>query len=178
VLDVRLPKKDGFSVVEIVRSQGVATPILMLTASDAVQDRVRGLELGADDYLTKPFALAELVARVRALTRRATKRSIATFQCGDLVLDTTEHKVSRRGVAIELSAKQFLLLLALLKLGREVATRSMLLRDVFGYSFDPGTNIVDVHVAQLRKRIDRAAEPSLIETVRGVGYRMAETKSV
>ena len=175
VLDGRLPGLGGLDVLAQARAAGVRTPVLMLTARDAVPDRVRGLELGADDYLTKPFAFAELVARVRAITRRggAGAPAEARLAWRDLALDVPEHRVTRAGAAIDLSAKQFALLEALLRHGRAVASRSMLLREVFGYSFDPGTNIVDVHVAQLRKRIDRAGEASLVETVRGVGYRMA-----
>jgi DNA-binding response OmpR family regulator len=175
VLDARLPSMDGFTVVEKTREAGIETPILMLTARDGLQDRVRGLELGADDYLTKPFAFAELLARVRAISRRAApKKTTTVFSWGEITLDAVEHRVTRDGAPIELSARQFQLLLALLRHGREIVTRSMLLRDVFGYGFDPGTNIVDVHIMQLRRRIDRPGTPSLIETVRGVGFRLAE----
>jgi DNA-binding response OmpR family regulator len=188
ILDGRLPGLDGFDVLADARAKGVAIPILMLTARDAVTDRVRGLELGADDYLVKPFAFAELLARVRALLRRSTNAAgpgsaeskapaRATATWADIVVDPVEYKVTRAGASIELSAKQFLLFATLVSHGREVLSRRWLLAEVFGYSYDPGTNIVDVHIAQLRRRLDRPGEASCIETVRGVGYRMAEPRN-
>ena len=172
ILDVELPKMDGFVVLESARRAGIALPILMLTARDAVDDRVRGLELGADDYLPKPFAFAELLARLRALLRRNVPQQMGTLRARDLELDPAAHRVCRRGEPLALSQKQFAILEFLLRHPGQVVTRAMILGRVFGQAFDPGTNVIDVHVAQLRRKIDRAGEPSLIEAVRGVGYRM------
>ena len=172
ILDVMLPGVDGFFVLARARAAGVKTPVLMLTARDAVRDRVRGLDQGADDYLTKPFAFAELLARVRALLRRQAPERAATLRCGDLELDVAAHSVTRGGASIGLSQKQFALLEFLMRHPGEVVSRGMILQQVFGYAFDPGTNLVDVHVAHLRQKVDREDAESLIQTVRGVGYRM------
>src|SRR5262249_35061177 len=134
--------------------------------------RVHGLELGADDYLIKPFAFAELLARIKALLRRRTGKAPRRLSFGDLDLNVDAHRVTRAGVAVELSAKQFSLLEFLLRHADDVVLRGMILEHVFGYSYDPGTNIVDVHIAHLRQKIDRGGERSLIRTVRGVGYQM------
>ena len=171
VLDVRLPLRDGFDVLADARAVGVNTPVLMLTARDAVEDRVRGLSLGADDYLVKPFAFAELAARVAAVARRgAPKRE--RERIGHLELDSAAHRVLSDGKELELSAKQYALLEFLVRHRGEVVSRSMILRQVFGYSFEAVSNIVDVHISSLRQKIDRPGEPSLIVTVRGVGYRL------
>src|SRR5262249_6378757 len=152
------------------RAQGVATPILLLTARDAVPDRVEGLRRGADDYLTKPFAFAELLARLDALTRRLRpKESIQRL--GALQLDPSAHRVTLGGNEVSLSEKQFALLEFLLRHAGKVVTRQMVLAEVFGYNFDPGTNIVDVHIGHLRQKI----APTQITTVRGVGYRLEAT---
>jgi two-component system OmpR family response regulator len=173
VLDVMLPRLDGFAVVEQARAAGVTTPILLLTARDAVPDRVEGLRRGADDYLSKPFAFAELLARLEALSRRGAPRpSEPVVRAGDLTLDRTSHKVTLAGRALALSEKQFALLDFLLRHRGQVVTRRMVLQQVFGYAFDPGTNLVDVHVGHLRQKIDVAGKPSRITTVRGVGYRL------
>jgi two-component system OmpR family response regulator len=174
LLDVMLPDKDGFQVLEQARVARVATPILMLTARDAIPDRVRGLMSGADDYLTKPFAFAELLARLHVIARRKVPgASPARLRAGALELDLATRLVTRAGVPVSLSASQFALLEHLVRHRGEVVSREIFLRDVFGYKFDPGTNIVDVHVSHLRRRIDGGQPPSLIETVRGVGYRVA-----
>jgi DNA-binding response OmpR family regulator len=170
ILDLLLPKLDGFSVLEKARAAGVTAPILILTARDAVPDRVEGLRRGADDYLIKPFAFAELSARLEALTRRA--RPEVVLRAGDLVLDTAARRVTLDGKELALSEKQFALLGFLLRHGGRVVTRAMVLEEVFGYGFDPGTNIVDVHIGHLRQKIDRPGAPSRITTVRGVGYRL------
>ena len=173
VMDVMLPGGDGFAVLEAARKESIAIPIIMLTARDAVEDRVRGLRLGADDYLIKPFAFAELVARMEALGRRALpKRESTVLRAGDLVLDRTAHRVTIAGKVVELSARQFALLEFFLLHPGKVVSRAMILESVFGYGFDPGTNIVDVHVLNLRLRIDTPEVPSRIETIRGVGYRL------
>jgi two-component system OmpR family response regulator len=174
VLDVLLPGRDGFAVLAAARAAGVATPILLLTARDAVPDRVHGLELGADDYLTKPFAFAELLARLNARMRRGAAGKPATrLRWGPLELDAVAHQVTLAGETIELSARQFALLEYLLRHQGEVVTRATLLDRVFGYAYDPGTNIVDVHVMHLRKRLGVAAA-SLVSSVRGVGYRVSD----
>jgi DNA-binding response OmpR family regulator len=173
VLDVLLPGRDGFAVLESARAAGVTTPIVLLTARDAVPERVRGLELGADDYLTKPFAFAELVARLHARMRRGAARPTGRLRWGALELDTVAHQVTVAGERIELSARQFSLLEYLLRHQGEVVTRATLLDRVFGYAYDPGTNIVDVHVMHLRKRLGVAAA-ALVTSVRGVGYRVGD----
>jgi len=178
ILDVLLPRLDGFGVLERLRAGGSTLPVLMLTARDDVPSRVRGLNLGADDYLVKPFAFAELLARIRALLRREAGSREDRLRCGELELDPLEHRVWCRGEPVELSTKQFALLELLLRNPGHVVSRAMILERVWGYTFDPGTNLVDVHIAHLRQKIDGAAPPSLIQTVRGVGYRVGvhETK--
>jgi DNA-binding response OmpR family regulator len=182
VLDVRLPKLDGFSVLEQARAAGVTLPILVLTAQDETSDRVRGLNLGADDYLVKPFAFAELLARIQAVLRRSPPASkgrggaparAAVLECADLRLDPGTHRFTRAGTEIALSQKQFALLEYLLRHGEAVVTREQILRDLWGYEFDPGTNVVDVHVASLRSKIDRDGKASYIRTIRGAGYAMS-----
>lgn len=175
VLDVNLPTAtcDGFAVLQGSRAAGCLTPILLLTARDAVADRVRGLNLGADDYLIKPFAFAELLARLRALFRRGTPQRRSLLSIGPLTLDPIAHEVRVGEQRIEVTQKQFALLEYLLLRRGEIVTRSMLLSGVWGYSFDPGTNLVDVHIGQLRRRIEQqSGHPCPIETVRGVGYRI------
>jgi DNA-binding response OmpR family regulator len=173
VLDVLLPGRDGFSVLETARGEGVATPIVLLTARDGVPDRVRGLSLGADDYLTKPFAFAELLARLHARMRKTSQAGARRLAWGPLALDTVAHEVAFAGEKIELSARQFALLEYLLRHPGEVVTRATLLEHVFGYAYDPGTNIVDVHIMHLRKRLGPAAA-TLVTSVRGVGYRVGD----
>ncbi len=171
ILDIQLPKQDGFAVLAQARAAGVTTPILVLTARDAVSDRVRGLREGADDYLTKPFAFVELLARLEALVRRGGARHGDVIVRGALRVCVSAHQVQVGEVPAELTPKQFSLLLLLLRHEGEVVTRSMLLRTVWGYSFDPGTNIVDVHIAQLRRKLEQAGAENVIHTIRGVGYR-------
>lgn len=170
ILDINLPTQDGFSVLAAARSAGVCTPILVLSARDAVADRVRGLQGGADDYLTKPFAFAELLARLHALVRRGGARHGDVILRGSLELCLSAHRVRVAGTAVELTPKQFAILAMLLRHEGEVVTRTMLLRSVWGYTFDPGTNVVDVHVAQLRRKLDQAGAVDAILTIRGVGY--------
>ncbi len=173
VLDVMLPGLDGFRVAEQARAAGVRTPILMLTARDAVADRVEGLRRGADDYLVKPFAFAELLARLEALTRRAAPHE-QKLRAGDLEVDPGACRVSVGKRQVALSHKQLALLEFLLRHRGQVVTRAMVLDEVFGYSFEPGTNIVDVHIGHLRQKIDVPGRPSRITTVRGVGYRFED----
>ena len=171
VLDVLLPAMDGFSALEAARQRGIVTPILLLTARDAVEDRVRGLQLGADDYLVKPFAFAELLARLQAIHRRAGPHRETVLSAGNVTIDPTAHRVLVGDEAVLLSAKQFALLELLLRHRGQVVTRAMILERVFGYSFPTNTNIVDVHISNLRQKLALPACRLRIETVRGVGYR-------
>ncbi|MEO6951721.1 MAG: response regulator transcription factor [Polyangia bacterium] len=170
ILDLQLPVLDGLSLLRSARARGVTTPVLVVTARDAVPDRVEGLRGGADDYLTKPFAFAELVARLEVLVRRAP--IAAPTRVGDLELDLVARKVTVASHEVVLSEKQFALLAFLVKHAGQVVARATVLQAVFGYDFDPGTNIVDVHILHLRKKIDTVGEPSRIASVRGVGYRL------
>ena len=168
-----LPQRDGIEVCRILRDGGLRTPILMLTARDAVEDRVRGLDSGADDYLVKPFAFAELLARLRALTRRETIVSGSVLQVDDLKLDTTTLEVSRQGAAILLTTKQCRLLEYLMRHPNQVLTRTMIAEHVWNYEFDNATNVIDVHIRNLRRKIDDPFSSKLIQTVRGAGYRIS-----
>ncbi|GAB6064735.1 heavy metal response regulator transcription factor [Deferrisoma palaeochoriense] len=174
VLDLMLPGLDGFRFIQKLRGQGIATPILVLTARDSVSDKVKGLDLGADDYLTKPFAFAELLARIRALLRRGTPQASPVLQVADLTLDPAARRVTRAGRSIELTAKEFALLEYFLRNAGRVLTRTMILEHVWDQSFDSYTNVVDVYVNYLRKKVDQGFEPKLIHTVRGVGYVLRE----
>jgi heavy metal response regulator len=174
ILDVMLPVRDGNEVCRLWRRQGVRAPVLMLTARDAVEDRVNGLDSGADDYLVKPFAFAELLARVRALSRREIALSGNELQVGDLVLDTAMHQVCRNGAPIELTAKEFALLEYLMRHPDQVFSRSVISEHVWNYEFDSVTNVIDVHIKNLRRKVDGPFEKKLIHTVRGVGYRISD----
>ena len=171
VVDVMLPGRDGLSLVQQLRREGVSTPVLVLTAKRSVDDRVRGLQIGADDYLTKPFALPELLARVHALVRRATGVTEAAQLCvADLTLDRLTRRVERQGRAIDLRPREFALLELLMRNAGRVVSKTMILSHVWDFNFDPGSNVVDVLVFRLRDRIDRGFAPPLLHTVRGVGY--------
>lgn len=173
ILDVMLPVRGGIEVCRLLRGQGVRTPVLMLTARDAVEDRVLGLDSGADDYLVKPFAFAELLARLRALSRREPALLGNELRAGDLVMDTATRAVSRAGVALELTAKEFALLEYLMRHPNQVLTRTTIAEHVWNYDFDNATNVIDVHVKNLRRKVDQPFETSLIQTVRGAGYRIS-----
>lgn len=173
VLDVMLPVRDGIEVCRELRGRGVQTPVLMLTARDAVEDRVRGLDSGADDYLVKPFAFAELLARLRALARRERSVSGARLQVGELVLDTTTREVFRQGRATDLTSKEYALLEYLMRHPNQVLTRTMIAEHVWNYDFDNATNVIDVHVRNLRRKMDDSFPDKLIHTVRGAGYRIS-----
>ncbi len=168
--DLMLPKRDGYSVVAELRRTGRQMPVLLLTARDAVDARVRGLDLGADDYLAKPFAFAELLARVRALLRRAPLRPADVYVVGDLICDPRTRRVERAGRRIDLSPKEFALLQFLLERAGEVVSRTVIAEGVWDMSFDSDTNIVDVQIRRLRRKVDVEGAPLLIHTVRGVGY--------
>jgi two-component system OmpR family response regulator len=172
VLDVLLPGADGFETCRRIREAGRWTPILMLTARDAVDDRVRGLDVGADDYLTKPFSFSELLARLRALIRRGAPERPATIAIGGLTLDPSSHEVRRGDAAIELTAKEFALLEYFMRHPGQALTRSRLLEHVWDFAYDGDSNVVDVFVRQLRDKVDRPFDTSSIETIRGVGYRL------
>jgi DNA-binding response OmpR family regulator len=170
VLDVMLPKGDGFGVLKALRQEGLRMPVLMLTARDAVGDRVTGLDLGADDYLSKPFAFEEFLARVRALLRRGGAGSAPVLRLADLTLDPATREVRRGARRVELTAREHTLLEYFLRNAGRVLTRPMLAQHVWGLDFDPESNVVDVYVGYLRRRIEGPGERRLLHTVRGVGY--------
>ncbi len=178
VLDVGLPDSDGFSVCHHLRRRGCWVPVLMLTALDAVDHRVRGLDVGADDYLVKPFAFAELVARVRALLRRGAEPRPTTLSVGDLELDPASRTVSRAGVAIGLTAKEFALLEYFMRHGGEALSRTRLVDHVWDSAYDGDLHVVNVYVAYLRDKIDRPFGRASLQTIRGVGYRLHDDQLV
>jgi two-component system OmpR family response regulator len=171
IVDLMLPRRDGLSMIEELRRRTVSTPVLILSARRSVDDRVRGLQTGGDDYLTKPFAFAELLARVQALMRRATRSpEPAALTVADIHLDLLSRRVTRGGIAIDLRPREFALLEYLMRNAGRVISKTMILSHVWEYNFDPQTNIVDVLVSRLREKIDRPFERKLLHTVRGVGY--------
>ena len=174
VLDIMLPGRDGLGVLKQLRARKNATPVLLLSARGEVNERVEGLNSGADDYLPKPFALVELVARVRALTRRSGENKSTVLRVADLTLDTISHKAQRGGAEIELTAREYRLLEFLMRSAGRLCGRMMILEKVWDYDFDPGTNLVDVYVRRLREKIDADFEPKLLHTARGAGYVMKE----
>jgi two-component system copper resistance phosphate regulon response regulator CusR len=170
ILDVMLPSKDGWSILSDLRQAGHRFPILFLTARDGIEDRVKGLESGADDYLVKPFAFAELLARVHTLLRRDQARSSKVLRIGDLEIDPISHKTQRSGRRLDLTPKEFSLLYLLASRSGEVLSRTRLAEQVWDMSFESDTNVVDVHVRRLRSKVDDPFKQKLIHTVRGVGY--------
>ena len=174
VLDIMLPDLDGFEVCRRLRAAGRWSPVLMLTARDAVADRVSGLDAGADDYLTKPFSFAELLARLRALLRRGATERPPFLAVGDLTLDPATRRVSRAGTPVELTAKEFALLEYFMRHPGEVLSRTRLIEHVWDFAYDGDSNVVDVYVRYLREKVDRPFGSDSLETVRGAGYRLRE----
>jgi two-component system copper resistance phosphate regulon response regulator CusR len=170
ILDVLLPGRDGWSVVTGLRRRRIETPVLFLTARDAIRDRVKGLELGADDYLVKPFAFSELLARMRSILRRGPARQSTQLRLADLEVDLGRHRAQRAGRALELTPKEFQLLCLLLQRSGEVLSRTLIAEQVWDINFESDSNVVEVHVRRLRAKVDDPFEAKLIHTVRGVGY--------
>ncbi len=176
ILDLMLPDIDGIEVCRRLRKREHRMPVLMLTARDELDDKVVGLDAGADDYLTKPFAFTEFLARTRALLRRQEIGKTATLQVADLVLDTATHEVTRAGQPVETTAKEYAVLEFLMRRTGQVVTRTMILEGVWDYDFDPGSNVVDVYIRYLRRKLDDPHPVKLLETIRGSGYRLREPK--
>lgn len=174
ILDIMLPGRDGLSILRTLREQRCTTPVLLLTARGSVGERVEGLNLGADDYLSKPFALAELVARVRALERRGRESPLTMLRIADLTMDTVHRRVQRGGAIIQLAPREYRLLEFLLRTPGRVCARMAIVEAVWDYDFDPGTNLVDVYIKRLREKIDANWDDKLLHTVRGVGYVLKE----
>jgi heavy metal response regulator len=170
ILDLLLPKKDGISVLRSIRTKRINTPVLVLTAKSATEHKVEGLDSGADDYLTKPFAFEELLARARSLLRRGASEKSTLLKVGDLQLDTITHKAQRDGKTIELTAKEYSLLEYMMRNINRVLTRTLISEHIWNYNFDTGTNVIDVYVNHLRSKVDDGYQKKYIHTVRGVGY--------
>lgn len=174
ILDLMLPGGDGLTICKQVREKGIATPIMILTAKTQVDDRVAGLNAGADDYLTKPFAFSELQARVQALLRRAHREASPTLKVADLELDPVSHEVRRNGQEIELSPKEFSILEFMIRNKNQVVTRTMILEHVWDYNFETFSNIVDVYMTHLRKKVDGNENKKLIQSIHGVGFKIKD----
>ena len=177
VLDVMMPKLDGFQVVQKLRAAGNHTPVLFLTARDSLADKVEGLDIGGDDYLVKPFEFEELAARLRVLLRRKTGGQATVFTCGDLTLDVTRHTVTRGGQEIRLAAKEYALLEYMIRHKGIVLSRDQIESSLWNYDEMIGSNVVDVYIRMLRRKIDEGYDTKLIQTVRGYGYALKETKA-
>jgi two-component system OmpR family response regulator len=176
VIDIMLPKRDGLSVIEAMRKEGVNFPVIILSAKGSVDDRVKGLQKGSDDYMTKPFAFSELLARIQALIRRAGGQPATTrLAVGDLTLDLITREVTREGKKIELQPMEFSLLEYLMRNAGRVVSKTMIMEHVWDYNFDPQTNVVEARICRLRDKIDRDFSKKLIQTMRGVGYALKET---
>jgi len=175
LLDVMLPGKDGFSILRDARSAGVITPIVMLTARSSTEDRVTGLDLGADDYLPKPFSFDELAARIRSIIRRSNPEKSTKLRCGDMVLDTITHNAYRMGVEIELTSKEYSLLEYLVRNKNRILSRSTITQHVWRHNFDPESNIIDVYIKRLRSKIEIDESKPLLQSIRGVGYRLRDS---
>ena len=170
ILDIMLPFKDGISILKDIRTEKISTPVLMLTAKDNVSDKVLGLDSGADDYLAKPFAFDELLARVRALLRRNSTEKKVVLEAGELQLDTQTHKAYRSGNEIQLTVKEYAILEYLLRNKNHVISRTKLSEHVYDYHFDSDTNVIDVYINKLRNKIDKGFDKQILQTVRGIGY--------
>ena len=175
ILDIMLPGRDGLSILRGLREKKITVPVIILTARSALQERVEGLNLGADDYLNKPFYMEELLARINAVTRRATGDQLSLMQCGPLTVNLITREVRLGKEKVELTIREFNLLELLMRSPGRVFTRTQILEHVWGYDFDPQTNVVDVYVRRLRSKVDMNPNAPLIETVRGVGYRMIKS---
>ena len=175
VLDIMLPGRDGLSILENLRKQRNAVPVILLTARTELDERITGLNLGADDYLTKPFYMEELIARIHAVTRRVSGEKLNLLQSGDLIVNLITREVQRGGAAIRLTAREFNLLEYLMRSPGRVFTRTQILEHVWGFDFDPNTNLIDVHIQRLRKKISPDDKEQLIETIRGIGYRFKKS---
>ena len=178
ILDVMLPKKNGFAVCKAIREEGILSPILMLTARDQLEDKVRGLREGADDYLTKPFAFEELLARIQALLRRTQDYKTKTLNVGDLELDPVSRKITRDGKPITLTGKEYALLEYLMRNKARVITQSMIIDHVWDMNYDGLSNVVNVYINHLREKIDKGFSQKYIHTIRGVGYKIDENEDV
>lgn len=176
VLDVMMPKKDGFEVLSEMRSKGNSTPVIFLTAKSDIEDRVHGLDMGADDYLVKPFSFEELAARIRLITRKRTGNSSNIYSIGGLTVDLKSRKVSRDGNTIELSSKEYAILECLIRNAGTVMSREKIENSVWNYDYAGGTNVIDVYIRYLRKKIDEGYDEKLIHTVRGAGYVLRSDK--
>jgi DNA-binding response OmpR family regulator len=172
ILDIMLPARDGLSILRNLRERKISVPVILLTARSELNERLEGLNLGADDYITKPFFIEELIARVHAVTRRAAGNSQSLLQVGDLTMNLLTREVRRGDARIELTPREFTLLEHLMRSPGRVLTRVQICEQVWDYHFAPGTNLVDVYVQRLRKKVDGASQPKLLETIRGVGYRI------
>ena len=173
IIDRMLPEVDGITIVQTLRASNNQTPIILLTALDKVEERVKGLKVGADDYLAKPYSFSELQARLDAITRRKSgEKTTTTLTCADLEMDLLSRTVKRGGKVIDLQAREFSLLEYLMRNHGTVVTRTMLLENVWDYNFDPQTNVIDVHISRLRQKVDKGFDKSLIQTLRGSGYRI------
>jgi heavy metal response regulator len=172
ILDILMPKKDGLTLLKELRAKQISTPVLMITAKGSVEDKVKGLDSGADDYLVKPFAIAELLARVRSLLRRGPAEKSTSLVVGDLALDLVSHKARRGHKLIDLTAKEYTLLEYFMRNANRVLSRTIISEHIWNYNFDTGTNIIDVYINHLRNKIDGGFDKKLIHTVRGVGYMM------
>lgn len=176
ILDIMLPGKDGYEILRELRRREDDTPVLLLTAKDSIEDRVKGLDLGADDYLIKPFAFEELLARIRVMMRRKPQFTSNQLKIADLILDRDTRKVTRAGNEIDLSAKEFMVLECLMRNKNIVMTRQQIEQNAWDFDFEGGSNVIDVYIRYLRKKIDAQYEQKLIHTVRGVGYVMSENE--
>ncbi len=173
IVDRMVPDVDGMTVVQTLRASGNETPILFLTALDKVEEKVKGLKAGADDYLAKPYSFTELMARLETITRRKTgEKAVTKLSCGELEMDLLTRTVRRAGKTIDLQAREFSLLEYLMRNAGTVVTRTMLLEHVWDYNFDPQTNVIDVHISRLRQKVDKGFDKSMIQTLRGAGYKL------